>query len=121
MQLEKNVKCLDEEIQELHNYVLLVQEKKQNRNIELITLIGAMFVVPTYISSFLGMNLIPTNHDNSIQSRNILILLIPLIIGPIVYYLFIGKKNISRNYKMIILFIVIIGFLLFYGITQILF
>lgn len=120
MQLEKHAKSLDEEIEELHNYVLLVQEKRQSRNIELITLIGAMFILPSYISGFLGMSIFPSNTSKMIPYWEILLLLAPLIIGPIVYYLFIGKKNISRKYIGIILFIIFIA-LLVMGISSVLF
>ncbi len=122
MQLEKQVKSLDEEIEELHNYVMLVQDKKQNRNIELITLIGAMFILPSYISGFMGMSIFPTNSGSTVSSWKIWMLLAPLIIGPIVYYYFFKKYYIFWNYKKIILFIlfIFIGILL-YGMTRSLF
>lgn len=43
MQIERNVKDLDIEIKELHTYVSLTQDQKQNRNIELLTIIKTIY------------------------------------------------------------------------------
>ncbi len=57
MEIEKGVVDLDEEIAELHNYASLIEDKKNNQLLSLITIIGALLLIPTFIASFYGMNI----------------------------------------------------------------
>lgn len=56
MRLENQVKDLDKEIEELHGYVMLLEEERRNRQLEILTYIGAFFVMPTFLMSYLGIN-----------------------------------------------------------------
>ncbi len=91
MKIEQNVKDLDTEIKELHSYISLIQDQKQSRNIELLTIIGALFIMPTFIISFLGMIVLP-KYDGHEHSEWEFLLLLPLLIGPIIYYLIDRKR-----------------------------
>lgn len=91
MQIERNVKDLDTEIKELHSYISLIQDQKQSRNIELLTIIGALFIMPTFIISFLGMIVLPEFKSHEHRGYEYLLLL-PLLIGPIIYYLIDRKR-----------------------------
>lgn len=61
MRIKEQVKDLDNEIEELHNYATLVDEKAQSRDIRLLTILGSLFLIPSFIAGFYGMNLIPDN------------------------------------------------------------
>lgn len=87
MKIERNVKELDNEIKELHSYNSLIQDQKQSRNIELLTIIGALFIMPTFIISFIGMIVLPAFNDHDFTFWKYFILLLPLLIGPIIYFL----------------------------------
>jgi hypothetical protein len=57
MRMERNVKDLDGEIQELYQYVNLNEEDQRNKTIENLSLVGALFLIPTFTVGFLGVNL----------------------------------------------------------------
>jgi hypothetical protein len=119
MQIERGVKDLEQEIKELHEYVSLIQQQRQNRNIELLTLIGALFVIPTFIMGLFGMIVLPFE----VEKRLILPwgstwFLLPLVFGPLIF-LFIDKTRSGKfNWKLfakLIFFIVLtIGIALYY-------
>ena len=56
MNLEKQVDKLDEEIEELYNYVSLREDHKQNSTISLLTWIATIAVPMTMVAGFFGMN-----------------------------------------------------------------
>lgn len=56
MRTEKHVKELDTEIQELHNYMSLKEDEKRNRKLDMLTIIGFIFLPASLLLSFLGMN-----------------------------------------------------------------
>lgn len=91
MKIESNVKELDREIQELHNYVSLKQEQVQNRNIALLTIIGAIFILPSFIASYFGMNIFP--QPTFMKINQAWIFIIPVIISPLVYLFFVSDKR----------------------------
>lgn len=56
MRLEKQVKDLELEIQELHGYVSMLEEEQRNDKLDVLTYIGALFVVPSFIGTYFGVN-----------------------------------------------------------------
>ena len=56
MRLEKQVKDLEHEIQELHGYVSMLEEEKRNDKLDVLTYIGALFVVPSFLGTYFGVN-----------------------------------------------------------------
>lgn len=105
MKIEINVKDLDREIQELHTYTSLIQDQKQNQNIELLTIIGALFILPSFITGFFGMNIFP--QACTINNSYPLLFLIPLVVGPVIYY-FIDRKKRKKWVKWLILFSLVV-------------
>jgi CorA-like Mg2+ transporter protein len=65
MRLEQNVKDLDGEIQELHQYARLMEEEKRNKALERLTYLGALFLVPTFVVGYYGMNVFPKLPDGA--------------------------------------------------------
>ena len=55
MRLDGQVTALDREIQELHNYVLILDEDNRNERLDLLTYFAALFVVPGFITSYYGI------------------------------------------------------------------
>ena len=64
MNTEKYIKDLDEEISELHNYVQMVEEKKQNNRLERISELGAVFLPPSLLTGIFGMNVIEFSNSS---------------------------------------------------------
>lgn len=59
LHMNEQVRDLDNEISELHNYAILLDEKAQGSNLHLLTILGSLFLIPSFIVGFYGMNLIP--------------------------------------------------------------
>jgi len=55
MRLSDHVKSLDDEIGELHNYAMLLEEDRRNEQLDILSYIGAFFVVPSFVVSYLGV------------------------------------------------------------------
>lgn len=56
MRLDKQVKDLELEIQELHHYVTMLEEDQRNNKLDVLTYIGALFVAPSFIGTYFGIN-----------------------------------------------------------------
>lgn len=56
MRLDKQVKDLEHEIEELHGYVSMLDEEQRNDKLDVLTYIGALFVVPSFIGTYFGVN-----------------------------------------------------------------
>lgn len=54
--LEDHVKKLDEEIDELYEYVSLAEDRKNSRTMSWLTTVATLFVPATVITAFFGMN-----------------------------------------------------------------
>lgn len=59
MKIAEQVKDLDDEIGELHNYANLLEQKKQDRRIAKITVLGAIFLPATFLVGLFGINTMP--------------------------------------------------------------
>jgi hypothetical protein len=57
MKIERDIKQLDQEIEELRHYASLWEEKRHNRQLHLLTILGSLFLIPGFIVGFFGMNL----------------------------------------------------------------
>ncbi len=114
MKIKSNVEDLDREIQELHTYTTMIQDQKQNDNIEVLTIIGALFILPSFVTGFFGMNIFAQASQKPEWWRSA-IFLIPLIIGPIIYFLLNRKRN-KKYLRWLIVFsigvVALIGLLL---------
>lgn len=56
MHLNAHVKDLEGEVSELHNYVSMLDEEKRNDKLDILTYIGAFFVVPSFIVTYLSLD-----------------------------------------------------------------
>ncbi|KAE9633441.1 CorA family divalent cation transporter [Defluviitalea raffinosedens] len=110
-EIERNIKDLDNEISELHEYATLEQEAQTNTVLNWLTIISVAFVIPSFITGFLGMNIIDdnllSNKDPISQLLNWLgyIYLGPIFIVSLVCSSFLlgNKSRLKRNIKFIIL------------------
>jgi hypothetical protein len=55
--IDRDISTLDQELQELHDYAVLIEEQARNDRLELLTIIGALFLAPSFLTGFFGMNL----------------------------------------------------------------
>jgi hypothetical protein len=59
MKIAEQVKDLDNEIRELHNYADLLERKEQDQRIVKITILGAIFLPATFLVGLFGINTMP--------------------------------------------------------------
>ena len=83
MRIDDNVKDLDNEINELHNYLNIIEESRRNNYLEILTSLGAAFIIPTFIAGFFGMNMFESEKaltGNSLITFIVVISVIPSLI-----------------------------------------
>lgn len=56
MRIADQVKDLDKEIGELHQYAVLLEDRDRNKSLYTLSLLGALFIIPAFITGFFGMN-----------------------------------------------------------------
>lgn len=55
MRLGGQVKELEQEIQELYQYGLILEEDKRNEKLDILTYVAAFFVIPSFIATYLAI------------------------------------------------------------------
>lgn len=70
--IEKDAKRLETEIAELHQYATLIEEKKSSELLNLITIIGSLFIIPSLATGFFGMDIESFTGTEGIFKDNIL-------------------------------------------------
>lgn len=90
MDIEQNVKDLDAEIKELHDYVALKDGEYRSSRLNLLTIIGFIFLPASFVLSFLGMNYFGSgalqvndyiNHSNKVDDNSHSVIWVAIIIG----------------------------------------
>lgn len=111
--LERDVKDLDNEIQELYNYALLYEQQESQKAINRITILGALFFIPTFILSYYGTNIFDENLI-TLNKQGIKLIIISLgVIMVLSVFIFKSSKiknNLStfKKYTLLIMFLVMI-------------
>ena len=57
IKIERDVKDLNREIDELHQYASLLEDKRKSNQLHILTVLGALFLVPAFLTGFFGMNI----------------------------------------------------------------
>jgi len=81
MRLEAHTQELEVEVQELHNYVNIIEEERRNDKLDLLTYIGAFLLGPSFIVSFLGVDadLFKGDTDEKWMSISLICILLSLL------------------------------------------
>lgn len=91
MSINDQVKDLDNEIGELYNYAASLADKEQSKNLRYLTILGSIFLAPTFIVGFFGMNLF--DQINIPDIGPFYTLLSGFILTPLMIYFSIKAKN----------------------------
>lgn len=89
MNLKEQVEKLDDEIEELYNYVTLREDRRTNRTMSLLTWITTIFLPVTVVAGFFSMN----DSNTHMTSQSIIMLCFAIIVISTV--LIINKKRIK--------------------------
>jgi len=82
MNLERDVKDLDNEISKLINYVYMIQEREENREMKKLTQVATILLPPSLVAGFFGMNVF--GEGLTIPSQYHLLIVIIIIIISVV-------------------------------------
>lgn len=110
--IKEKIKELDRQINELHEYVIVLENQERNRNLALLTLAATMFIVPSFIAGYFSMHFFT---DIEVFDRSSLLWINGLLIG-VVILVFIGikaKKRIWIKYLVISIIVLIVLYLIF--------
>lgn len=72
MKLERDVKDLGAEFEELNSYVSLVQERRRNEQLELLTILGSLIILPSLVAAVFGFSHMPKVRWDNIGNPNAL-------------------------------------------------
>ncbi len=64
MGIPDNVKDLDKEIEELHNYVIMKEQARQTVEVNMLTWIATLLLPPTLVAGYFGMNIKDSSGDD---------------------------------------------------------
>lgn len=81
MRIDDDVKDLDNEIGELHGYASMLEEKRNNRLLTSLSIIGALLIIPTFITGYFGMNVMPKEQESFLQGSTYIYWVIGLLIS----------------------------------------
>ena len=109
MQISEHVRDLDNEIEELHQYAVLLEDKERNNNLLTLSIIGVLFVIPTFITGFYGMNVFEPEKGLTNPCWYSLIIPVLIIIPGIALFYLRTKNKLIR----IITILIILLFILF--------
>ena len=89
MNLKEQVEKLDDEIEELYNFVSLREDRRTNRTMSLLTWITTIFLPITVVASFFGMN---SDNDWTCEHTIVMICFAIIVISTV---FIINKKRIK--------------------------
>ncbi len=127
--LKEHIKDLDQEIEELHSYASMLEDKmkrdreeERNERLELLTKMGFLFLVPSFITGYYGMNVF----DDHLAPYNLYHLIgigFAIILATFMIYFstqFHGsrKKSITIRKCLTILSLIVVIFMMFFPVTN---
>ena len=112
MEIEEYIKDFDREISELDNYIEMEIEKERNKELDKLNKIATIFLPPTFIASFMGMNV---GHFDNNDTYKFIVVVGLMIISVVSAIIFLPKEdkektNLRKSENWIIFFIGIIIF-----------
>lgn len=102
MKVKEQITGLGYEIGELHNYLTILEDKEHNNNIELLTIVSAVVIIPALIVAFVAL------HEKSFRLPVIFILLSILTVYAIKYQ----KNEKSKLILIYIIFLIVFAILI---------
>ena len=66
--IDNEVKALDEEIQELHQYAELISDNIKNKTLDTLSILGGALAVPSFMAGYFGMNIFGESSFDSLKA-----------------------------------------------------
>ena len=101
MKLQRDVMDLDNEIGKLVNYVYMIQEREENKEMKKLTLAATVLLPPSVIVGFFGMNVF--GDKLSVEGLGWFLFVIILMIGSVIgAFYFVDKKKTKEFIKRVL-------------------
>ncbi|WP_053984185.1 magnesium transporter CorA family protein [Niameybacter massiliensis] len=114
LMIEKEIKELDFEMQEMHEYAALIDQAQSKGKMDFLTIIGTALVIPTFVTGFFGMNILEEKFMDWWKHKEIILwfnsyALLPVTVVLLVYSMWNRKSRKSRVIQNILLVISLIS------------
>lgn len=107
MRLGDHTKELEVEVRELNHYVVILEAERRNKKLDLITLIGAFLLGPSFIASFLGVN------DRFLNGDGWWKILLMCVFAAVLAYGFIRTSGWRRTLSLILIGVLMLYLFIF--------
>lgn len=109
----KEIKELDFEMQEMHEYAALIDQAQSKGKMDFLTIVGTALVIPTFVTGFFGMNILEEKFMDWWKHKEIILwfnsyAILPVCMVLLVYSLWNKKSRKSRLIRTILLTISLI-------------
>lgn len=113
--VEKAIKELDFEMQEIHEYATLIDKAQSKGKVDFLTIIGTALVIPTFVTGFFGMNILEDKFLTWWKYKEIALwfnsyVILPIALVLLVYTLWTKKSRSSRMARNILLILLLLSF-----------
>ncbi len=110
--IKDQVASLDNEIEELHQYATLLEEREQNQQLNLVTKVGGMFLIPSLLVGYFGMNIFKFDIAGFRWRFPVYFLIGMFISSAILYFLlFSCKKKVWRIWGWCMIIFIVLAIL----------
>ena len=115
LSIERGVKELDFEMQEIHEYATLIDKAQSKGKMDFLTIIGTALVIPTFVTGFFGMNILEEQFMDWWQHIEIMLwfngyVMLPVLAVLLIYSFWTKKSRKSMVTRNILLGLFIISF-----------
>ena len=114
--IEEELNQLNFEIDEVHEYATLVEQSASNVKVQLLTIIGAALVIPSFVTGFFGMNIFQKEALRWWDNRVVVLWLNSYVVLPILVVVAFCTWTRRRNTKSLLIK-VILGVLLLISVS----
>ena len=114
LQVEKELKQLDFEMRETHEYAILIEKQQAKNRVDFLTIVGAALVIPTFVTGFFGMNVLQDKFLDWWQHKEIALwfntyVVIPVLVVMICYTWGNQKSLWGRIKQGLMILILLVG------------
>lgn len=113
--VEKEIKEIDFEMQEIHEYAELVNKAQSKGRMDFLAIMGTALVIPTFVTGFFGMNILQDKFLKWWEYKEVALwfnsyVMLPVLVIFLVYSLWTKKNRKSRMKRNILFLFLAISF-----------
>ena len=105
--IEEELEQLNFEVDEVHEYANLVEQSASNLKVQLLTIIGAALVIPSFVTGFFGMNIFQKEALHWWDNSSVILWLNSYVVLPILAVVALCLWTKKRNAWMLIMKVIL--------------